>query len=72
MNKEIILGKVDHTFLKPFATYEDIKTLCEEAIQYHTASVCIPPCFVKEVYDNFGDKIAICTVIGFPLGYSTN
>lgn len=71
MNKEIILGKVDHTFLKPFATYEDIKTLCEEAIQYHTASVCIPPCFVKEVYDNFGDKIAICTVIGFPLGYST-
>lgn len=71
MNKEIILGKVDHTFLKPFATYEDIKTLCEEAIQYHTASVCIPPCFVKGVYDNFGDKIAICTVIGFPLGYST-
>ena len=71
MNKEIILGKVDHTFLKPFATYEDIQTLCEEAIQYHTASVCIPPCFVKGVYDNFGDKIAICTVIGFPLGYST-
>lgn len=71
MNKEEILGMVDHTFLKPFATYEDIKTLCEEATQYHTASVCIPPCFVKEAYDNFGDKITICTVIGFPLGYST-
>ena len=71
MNKEEILCKVDHTFLKPFATYDDIKVLCNEAIKYKTASVCIPPCFVKRVHEDFGNKLTICTVIGFPLGYST-
>ena len=65
-----ILKFVDHTLLKPFATWEDIKILCDESIEYKTASVCIPPCYVKRVHDNYGNKVTICTVIGFPLGYS--
>lgn len=65
-----MLQKVDHTQLKAFATWEDIKKLCEEAIAYHTASVCIPPCYIKRVHDTYGEKINICTVVGFPLGYS--
>lgn len=70
MNSREVLKFVDHTLLKPFATWEDIKTLCDEAIEYQTASVCIPPCYVKDVHDTYGSKINICTVIGFPLGYS--
>lgn len=62
---------VDHTQLKAFATWEDIKKLCEEAIEYQTASVCIPPTYVRKVKETYGDDINICTVIGFPLGYST-
>ncbi len=62
---------VDHTLLKAFATWEEIGILCEEAIEYQTASVCIPPAYVKRVYDTYGNKINICTVLGFPLGYST-
>lgn len=68
-NKEI-LSHVDHTQLKAFATWEDIKKLCDEAIEYGTASVCVPPCYIKRIKDTYGEKINICTVIGFPLGYS--
>lgn len=65
-----MLHYVDHTQLKAFATWEDIKTLCEEAMEYETASVCIPPTYIKRVHDAYGEKINICTVVGFPLGYS--
>lgn len=70
MNEKEILEHVDHTQLKAFATWKDIKKLCEEAIEYHTASVCVPPCYIKRIHDTYGDKINICTVVGFPLGYS--
>ena len=66
-----IMGRIDHTQLKAFATWEDIKKLCDEAVLYKTASVCIPPSYVKKVKDTYGDSLKICTVIGFPLGYST-
>ncbi len=65
-----ILRRIDHTQLKPFATWSDIEQLCDEAIKYRTASVCIPPVYVKRVHDAYGDKVNICTVVGFPLGYS--
>lgn len=68
---EHILSKVDHTVLKAITTWEDIKKLCEEAKTYKTASICIPPSYVKRVKEEFGDQINICTVIGFPLGYNT-
>ena len=71
MTNEQILSHVDHTLLKAFATWEDIQKLCEEAIQYQTASVCIPPCYIMRIHDTYGEKINICTVVGFPLGYST-
>lgn len=71
MTPREMLHYVDHTQLKAFATWGDIQRLCEEAIRYETASVCIPPSFVKRVSDTYGDKVNICTVIGFPLGYST-
>nr|WP_230400047.1 deoxyribose-phosphate aldolase [Novisyntrophococcus fermenticellae] len=61
---------MDHTLLKAYATWEDIQKLCEEAITYQTASVCIPPCYVKRVHDTYKDRLTICTVVGFPLGYS--
>ena len=70
MDQKEILSHVDHTQLKAFATWEDIQKLCEEAIEYQTASVCIPPCYIKRVHDTYGEKINICTVVGFPLGYS--
>ncbi len=70
MTEKEILQHVDHTQLKAFATWEDIKVLCDEAIEYGTASVCIPPCYIKRVHDTYGEKINICTVVGFPLGYS--
>ena len=70
MKKQEILSHVDHTLLKPFAKWEDIVQLCDDAILYQTASVCVPPAYVKRIHDTFGDKINICTVIGFPLGYS--
>ena len=71
MTREEMLSKVDHTLLKAFATWEDIQKLCEEAMEFHTASVCVPPTYVKRIHEAYGDKINICTVIGFPLGYST-
>ena len=71
MNTSEILSHVDHTLLKAFATWEDIQKLCDEALEYQTASVCIPPNYIKRIHDTYGDKINICTVVGFPLGYST-
>ena len=70
MNDNEILRYVDHTQLKAFATWNDIKKLCEEAIEYNTATVCVPPCYIKKIKGEYKDKINICTVIGFPLGYS--
>ena len=70
MTDQEILKHIDHTQLKPFAKWEDIEKLCDEAVQYQTASVCIPPTYIKRVNDKYGDKINICTVVGFPLGYS--
>lgn len=66
-----ILSSVDHTLLTQTATESEIISLCDEAIKYKTASVCIPPSFVKFAKDYVGDKLAICTVIGFPNGYNT-
>lgn len=71
MTKEQLFSYVDHTQLKAFATWADIKKLCDEAAEYKTASVCVPPCYIKRIADAYGDKINICTVVGFPLGYST-
>jgi len=65
-----LLQYIDHTKLQAFAKWEDIEKLCEEAIANQTASVCIPPSYVKRVHDTYGDKINICIVVGFPLGYS--
>ena len=70
MDKTEILKHVDHTVLKAFATWEDIKKLCDEAVELNTASVCVPPSYIKRIHDTYGEKINICTVIGFPLGYS--
>lgn len=70
MKKQEIFSHIDHTQLKAFATWNDIVTLCDEAIMYQTASVCVPPAYVKRIHDTYGDRIDICTVIGFPLGYS--
>ena len=66
-----ILEACDHTLLKQTATWEQIRVLCDEAMEYHTASVCIPPCYVKQAKDYVGDKMKICTVIGFPNGNMT-
>lgn len=71
MNVEEILGICDHTLLLQTATWEEIKALCDDAIKYGTASVCIPPCFVKQAKEYTGDRMAICTVIGFPNGNHT-
>lgn len=70
MTEKEIMRHVDHTQLKAFATWEDIKKLCDEAVEYQTASVCIPPCYIQRVKEAYGEKINICTVVGFPLGYS--
>lgn len=66
-----LLKHVDHTLLKPVATWEDIQKICDESIQYKTASVCIPACYISRIKEKYGDKVNICTVVGFPLGYST-
>lgn len=70
MTNEQIYPYIDHTLLKPTATFAEIKKLCDEAVRYHTASVCIPPCYVKPVRGLYQD-LTICTVIGFPNGYNT-
>ncbi|MBO4976428.1 MAG: deoxyribose-phosphate aldolase [Lachnospiraceae bacterium] len=69
MTVQEMLGHVDHTQLKAFATWNDIEKLCEEAMAYHTASVCVPPTYIKRIHETYGEKINICTVVGFPLGY---
>ena len=66
-----ILNKVDHTLLSQGATWEEIKSICDDGMKYVTASVCIPASFVKQAKEYVGEKLAICTVIGFPNGYST-
>lgn len=71
MEENKILGMVDHTLLKQISTFEDIKILCDQGIKHQTASVCIPPSFVKQAKDYVEGKIKICTVIGFPNGYPT-
>lgn len=71
MEKEKIYAHVDPTLLKPYASWEEIKKLCDEAVWYKTASVCIPPTYIKRVKEAYGGEITVCTVIGFPLGYNT-
>lgn len=73
MTEEIrtMLSRVDHTLLTQTAAWEEIKELCREGMEYHTASVCIPPCFVKPAKEVVQDCLKICTVIGFPNGNST-
>lgn len=71
MNIKEILSKCDHTLLAQSATWEQIKAICDDGIKYATASVCIPASYVKQAKEYVGDKLAICTVIGFPNGYST-
>ena len=66
-----ILSHVDHTLLKQESTWEQIKAICDDGVKFNTASVCIPPSYVKECADYCGDKLSICTVIGFPNGYNT-
>ena len=71
MNIKDILSKCDHTLLAQGATWADIKSVCDDGIKYQTASVCIPASHVKRAKEYVGDKLQICTVIGFPNGYST-
>ena len=71
MNNSEIYSHVDHTLLKAYASWEEIKKLCDEAVTYRTASVCIPPSYIKRVRETYGKDFRICTVIGFPLGYHT-
>ena len=71
MDIKEILAKCDHTLLAQTSTWEEIKGICDDGMKYATASVCIPASFVKQAKEYVGDKLAICTVIGFPNGYAT-
>ncbi|MBR0445755.1 MAG: deoxyribose-phosphate aldolase [Oscillospiraceae bacterium] len=71
MELKEILAKCDHTLLAQTATWKDIQAICDDGMKYNTASVCIPASFVKQAKEYVGDKLAICTVIGFPNGYAT-
>lgn len=71
MNIKEILSKCDHTLLSQNATWDEIKAICDDGIKYNTVSVCIPASFVKQAKEYVGDRLPICTVIGFPNGYST-
>lgn len=71
MNRDEILSMADHTYLKQQATWDDIKVICDDGLKYKTASVCIPPSFVKRAKEYVKDNLKICTVIGFPNGYNT-
>ena len=71
MELKEILAKCDHTLLAQTATWADIRAICDDGLKYKTASVCIPASFVKQAKDYVGDKLPICTVIGFPNGYDT-
>ena len=71
MDLSEILAACDHTLLAQTATWNDIRAICDDGMKYHTASVCIPASFVKQAKEYVGDKLTICTVIGFPNGYDT-
>ncbi|CCY03923.1 MAG: deoxyribose-phosphate aldolase [Faecalibacterium sp.] len=71
MEIQKILGSCDHTLLAQTSTWKQIKGICDDGMKYHTASVCIPPCYVKKAKKYVGDNLKICTVIGFPNGYNT-
>lgn len=71
MNAKEVLKHVDHTLLSQGATWEEIKQICDDAVEFQTASVCIPPSYVKQASEYLGDRIPVCTVIGFPNGYMT-
>ena len=71
MELKEILAKCDHTLLTQTATWDQIKAICDDGMKYETASVCIPASYVKQTKEYVGDKLAICTVIGFPNGYAT-
>ena len=71
MNIKDILSKVDHTLLSQSATWDEIKAICDDGMKYNTASVCIPASYIKQAKEYVGENLAICTVIGFPNGYST-
>ena len=71
MELKKILATVDHTLLAQGATWEEIRAICDDGLKFETASVCIPASYVKQAKEYVGDKLAICTVIGFPNGYST-
>ena len=71
MELKDILAKCDHTLLTQTATWAEIKGVCDDGMKYHTASVCIPASYVKQAKEYVGDKLPICTVIGFPNGYDT-
>lgn len=71
MDKKELLSMVDHTRLTPTATWGEIKVLCDEGIEYGVASVCIPPSYIEQAREYVGTRLALCTVIGFPNGYST-
>ena len=66
-----ILSKCDHTLLSQTATWAEMKSICDDGMKYHTASVCIPASYVRQAKEYVGEKLAICTVIGFPNGYDT-
>lgn len=71
MDVKKILGMCDHTLLLQTSTWEEIRQICDDAMKYETASICIPPCYVKQARDYMGDKMKITTVIGFPNGNCT-
>ena len=71
MDIKRILAAADHTLLTQTATWEEIRQICDDGVEYGCASVCIPPSYVKQAADYLGDKLPVCTVIGFPNGYST-
>ncbi len=71
MNAKEVLKHVDNTLLSQGATWEEIKQICDDAVEFQTASVCIPPSYVKQASEYLGDRIPVCTVIGFPNGYMT-
>lgn len=71
MTQKDILAKVDHTLLAQTATWEEIRQICDDGMHYETASVCIPPSYVEQAKNYVGDRLKICTVIGFPNGYNT-
>jgi deoxyribose-phosphate aldolase len=70
MTNEELFARIDHTLLKAVSSWEEIKTLCDEAVQFKTATVCVPPSYVSPIHEAYGNKLVICTTVGFPLGYS--